>query len=626
MSDFSDSGLNLEDLELQLLPAWAKQAAGANRYAGFEGAPEGGFDRRRDRRRPPGRPGDRPQGNRPPGDGPRRRDDRGRPSRGPGGARGGRPEWESRPAPPPLPDLGVSLIPEAKGVESLARQVRLTGRAYPVFEIAQLILRKPERYEVRFDTVKKGEQVAQQLWLCNLDDTLWLSEADAVGHVIQRHFGTFYQAEKTPTNPPKGTYTFVAQCGLSGTILGPPNFHDYQAKLLRLHASRFSRMPFEAYKAKVRIVRDEATVKKWIEDQSFKTEFVTLNVPEPIRLVTMEEVEKHFREVHLANIIQSVDHWSVLGPAAQNLPALPLRQLVRQTWEEQRRFPLRVVGVLSQQLASHGLQFFKVNKTVTHVAVARPHFLDVALTPVSDGIRRIVEFIDGHAGCTRRQLMEALAPAPRPAPAPAPAAAPVVPVTPVEAQPSSEAAPAETVPPPAPVADAPPPPTPEQTAVTSDLHWLIHQGHVIEFANGRLETAKKPKPKPVRPEKPAGESAREPAAEETTTGVEAEAPPGAEGKAAEPVAADVPKLDSEVPSATSDKPSAQAEAEVEAAPAAAPLQDSGTASESGPVTEPVPAEPAAHAPVEEPRPAPAPDEPLKPEPSEDEPSEDQPKA
>ena len=308
---------------------------------------------------------------------------------------------------------------------------------------------------------------------------------------------TFYQTEKTPTNPPKGTYTFVAQCGLSGTILGPPNFHDYQAKLLRLHASRFSRMPFEAYKAKVRIVRDEATVKKWIEDQSFKTEFVTLNVPEPIRLASTEEVEKHFREVHLANIIQSVDRWSLLGPAAQNLPALPLRQLVRRTWEEQRRFPLKVVGILSQQLASHGLQFFKVNKTVTHVAVARPHFLDVVLTPVSDGIRRIVEFIDGRAGCTRRQLLEALAPAP-----PAPVRSAPTGRGSHDRRPSPR--PAENAPPRAPVADAPPPPTPEQTAVTSDLHWLIHQGHVIEFANGRLETAKKPKPKPARPEKPSG--------------------------------------------------------------------------------------------------------------------------
>jgi len=44
-------------------------------------------------------------------------------------------------------------------------------------------------------------------------------------------------------------------------------------------------------------------------------------------------------------------------------------------------------------------------------------------------------------------------------------------------------------------------PTPEQNAIISDLHWLVHQGHVIEFADGRLETAKKPAPRPPKPEK-----------------------------------------------------------------------------------------------------------------------------
>ncbi len=516
MSNSPDSGLDLEDLELQLLPSWAKQSAGANQYSGFEGASDVRPERQRDRRRPPGRSFDRPPGGRPPGPASRRRDDRdrGRPSPGPGSSRGGQPGWEPKP-PVPLPELGVALIPEAKGVESLARQIRLTGRAYPVFEIAQLILRKPERYEVCLEKLKQGDRVPQQLWLCNIDDTPWLSEADAVQHVLQRHFGTFYQSEKTPTAPPKGTYTFVAQCGLSGTILGPPNFHDYQAKLLRLHASRFSRMPFEAYKSKVRIVRDEAIVKKWVEDQSYKTEFVALNIPEPVRLASLEEVEKHFREVHLANIIVPVDSWRALGPVAQNLAALPLRQLVRRTWEDQRRFPLKLVGVLSQQLASHGLQFFKVNRTVTHVAVARPHYLDLELTPVSDGIRRIVDFINGHAGCTRRQMTEALAPAPP---------AVLIPIAPVEAGPIDQAAATQTAPAEPPTVDGPPRLTPEQTAITADLHWLIHQGHVIEFANGRLETAKKPKPKPVRSERPNPDRAQGQSAEAGT-------PEGGEGNA-----------------------------------------------------------------------------------------------
>src|SRR6185369_1426486 len=140
--------------------------------------------------------------------------------------------------------------------------------------------------------------VAQPLFVCALDETPWLSEEEVIQHVLKNHFATFYQAERTPTDPPKGTYTFVAQCGMSGAILGPPNYHDYQNQLRKLHAERFSRMPFEAFKARVRIVRDEEVVKKWLEEQSYKTEYVCLNMPEPLRLAGMEAVEKHFRESH----------------------------------------------------------------------------------------------------------------------------------------------------------------------------------------------------------------------------------------------------------------------------------------------------------------------------------------
>jgi hypothetical protein len=47
-------------------------------------------------------------------------------------------------------------------------------------------------------------------------------------------------------------------------------------------------------------------------------------------------------------------------------------------------------------------------------------------------------------------------------------------------------------------------PTPEQSALNADLHWLIHQGHVIEFANGIIETAKRPQARPTPPPKPEG--------------------------------------------------------------------------------------------------------------------------
>src|SRR5207302_109055 len=115
------------------------------------------------------------------------------------------------------------------------------------------------------------------------------------------------------------------------------------------------------------------------------------------------------------------------------------------------------VTLLSQQFASRGLQFFKVNKHVTHVSISRPHYLDLDATPVSDTVKKIVEFVNANPKCTRRQLIEKLSPTPAPA---------------------EGAKPAEKN-------DT----TPEQNAIIADLHWLIHQGHVIEFANGTLETA-----------------------------------------------------------------------------------------------------------------------------------------
>src|ERR1019366_3433079 len=164
MSTLPDSELDLDKL---FLPAWAQEPS-ASKYAKYEGETERpGRYGDRDRRgpRPPrrdGPPGPRRDGNRPSGD-----------RRGPPGAGGGAPRPEGhpgrpmggprpdfrrgddrdrRPPPLPLPELDLSLRPEDKGVESLARQIKMTGRAYPLFDIAQMILQKPERHPVIFTT------------------------------------------------------------------------------------------------------------------------------------------------------------------------------------------------------------------------------------------------------------------------------------------------------------------------------------------------------------------------------------------------------------------------------------------------------------------------------------------
>ena len=139
------------DLDLHFLPAWAQESPSFNRYAKFEGGAEerperrgGKPDRPHDRRdRLPRREGERGRGEGPgkPDHGRPRRDDRGS-----GRPQAGRFEPPKTVAPPP--QFAVALLPEEKGVESLAKQIKLTGRAYPLFDIGRLMLRPLEQFRV----------------------------------------------------------------------------------------------------------------------------------------------------------------------------------------------------------------------------------------------------------------------------------------------------------------------------------------------------------------------------------------------------------------------------------------------------------------------------------------------
>src|ERR1041385_6114292 len=175
------------DLEKLFVPAWAQEPASAKHYAQYEGGERGSPDRqfegreRPTKRRsgpPPGKRDERhPRGDRTdrvPGRVRREREGAGPGGRAPGAPTGRqapragmgeqrgefrqrRDRREPREAPPPLPQLNVNLIPDEKGVESLARQIKMTGRAYPLFDIAQMILQKPERHGVVFDVKKNAE-------------------------------------------------------------------------------------------------------------------------------------------------------------------------------------------------------------------------------------------------------------------------------------------------------------------------------------------------------------------------------------------------------------------------------------------------------------------------------------
>ncbi|MEM8953421.1 MAG: hypothetical protein AAGD22_04640 [Verrucomicrobiota bacterium] len=196
----------------------------------------------------------------------------------------------------PLKGVTVAIVPDEKGVVALAKYVRETGRAYPLVDIAKAMLSSRDRYALRFEkgmpklaknvkaerrgkakganisrdeNASESEKGATPLIRCLLDGSLWISKEEALGHAAKCDgLAAYYRVDEVEVEPPKGNYQVVAVHERTGTILGPPNHHEYQRNLLRLHQERFRHVPFDKFSRMMEMRRDEETLEKWRELKS----------------------------------------------------------------------------------------------------------------------------------------------------------------------------------------------------------------------------------------------------------------------------------------------------------------------------------------------------------------------
>ena len=183
---------------------------------------------------------------------------------------------------------------------------------------------------------------------------------------------------------------------------------------------------------------------------------------------------------------------------------------------EMDRFPLPRAQVLGKELAGRGLQIFKSHKKIINVSMARPRYLDRETIPVGENFRAILEYLEAHPNQRRDKQWASLlrlrtgAEEGSPATATAPATAEDAQETVAVTQSPSTAPDGETL-------------RRHEQALGVDLLWLLHQGHVIDFATGNLQAATRPAPKqPSKKEAVTAEASSENLSPESEPAVVAE--------------------------------------------------------------------------------------------------------
>ena len=174
----------------------------------------------------------------------------------------------------PAEGVTVTIIPDKAAIQLVCKEIQQVARVYPLFDIAEIILAERSRCRAFFEISEKHEP----FFRCKLDDAVFLTKEEALRHLLESPWKNHFIAETTvETDPPKGNFQSVARCGISGKLLGPPNYHGYQTEIRRVHREFFQEMPFESYLAKVRTDRSEDAVGAWMDSMKNQTRWRILS-------------------------------------------------------------------------------------------------------------------------------------------------------------------------------------------------------------------------------------------------------------------------------------------------------------------------------------------------------------
>lgn len=461
---------------------------------------------------------------------------RGGPRRdGPGNDRGA-PRYNDRNSAPfergpyDSPYFSVTFYPEDTSFNTLVQTIRKSCRTIELFEIARTVVAKLDRFIVVLTrkapapaaSAASEPPAKQPIYLSVPDGIPFESEDAALAHVLNKHLGLFFDSAEVEIDPPKGNFQVINKCSITGELLGPPNYHRYNQIVQQHHAAKIARMSLEAYRGRIETVRDPEVVAKWLEKMKKTTRYTWKNpastrltppaasasaapstdgaseanataspsptvgenpaadspvAPAPaespaapaapvIAFDSFEDARAYLLSNAKEKAVRATESVRFHGTLCEQLVPGEIYNAVEGALERQRRFPLDTANALRGRLRrEHFTIFKKGSKGVSYVCAVKRKFRVPGQT-FADSIGNLISFIENNPMVKASALPTKLLGIKMPA-VPAPGA---------------------------PVPEAPAVPEPVLTIderakiarLQGDLVWLVREGYVTEFIDGRL--------------------------------------------------------------------------------------------------------------------------------------------
>ena len=296
------------------------------------------------------------------------------------------------------PTIKVDLYPQDEAFEALINRLRSSARTYQLFDIAQLLLEKPERYIVVVSPKPVKGNEPTQLYYSVPGHLPFETEEAAINHVMANHLAQFFEIEEIEVEPPKGNFQMVNRCTITSELLGPPNYHRYQEFLQLHYAARITGMSFEQFAARVESSKEQEDIDAWLDSMRKGARYTVKDQQEgeSESLETLEAV-RHFLLRHRKDkVVGTGESIRFAGRDIERLPKGDIRRSVESYVESQKHFPLDSANNIRGRLRRHKFAVYKKgSKGVSFVCAVKRKFRD-SKTVFTESIGDLIDFIEKH--------------------------------------------------------------------------------------------------------------------------------------------------------------------------------------------------------------------------------------
>jgi hypothetical protein len=437
------------------------------------------------------------------------------------------------------PYFMATCYPEDTGFAAIVKAVRASCRTFQLFEITKAVLEKNDRFVVVIQRIRPAAAEGQHaekpapLYMSLPDHLPFDTEDEAVQHALNNNLGAFFEMAEVEVDPPKGSYPIINKCGVTGELLGPPNYHRYQQILQQHYAAKIKGMSFDRFRENIVSVREPEVAAAWLEKMKKitrytwkppvakaaapataaaahaeapaapeaaveKTEATPAGeasavaatpaadkpaesapapeavpapaAPAPITFDSIEEARLHLLTHARDKVVRALDNVRFHGKNIEKLPPGEIRRAIEGHVERQRRFPLDTANALRGRLRRESFTIFKKgSRGVSYVCAVKRRFR-VPGQVFSDSISSLIDFIEKHPMVHVKDLPKNFL------------GIDLAALQPAAAQPTPEGgAPSQ-----APFAALPPEQAEKLRKMSNDLRWLVMEGYVTEFSDSKL--------------------------------------------------------------------------------------------------------------------------------------------